>query len=169
MKNCPDGINNAEYLNIALEQIHTNKIIEKNQDTQINLSDFIPESKSLSPVLKLSPLVKEKWGMSIKKEILGLFDNDTFDTDERDLPADEVIPVKCAFKAKLNSYGGLDKLKVRICIRGDMQIKDLINNWSPTASVRLLKCFLADAIQNRAIIYLLYKPSSNPQLRKESL
>ena len=56
MKNCPDGINNAEYLNIAHEQIQTNKIIEKNQDTQINLSDFIPEPKSLSQVLKLSPL-----------------------------------------------------------------------------------------------------------------
>ena len=50
-------------------------------------------------------------GASIKKEILGLFDNDTFDTTERALPADEVIPVKCAFKAKFNSYGGLDKLK----------------------------------------------------------
>ena len=36
-----------------------------------------------------------------------------------------------------------------------MQIKDLINNWSPTASVWLLKCFLADAIQNQAIIYQL--------------
>ena len=71
--------------------------------------------------------------------------NDTFDTTERALPADEVMPVKCAFKSKLNSYGVLDKLKARICVRGDMQIKDLINNWSPTASVRLLKCFLADA------------------------
>ena len=62
MKTCPDGTNNAEYLNIAHEQIQTNKIIEKNQDTQINLSDFIPEPKSLSQVLKLSPLVKENGG-----------------------------------------------------------------------------------------------------------
>ena len=53
-------------------------------------------------------------GHAIKKEILGLFDNDTFDISERALPADEIIPVKCAFKAKLNSYGGLDKLKARI-------------------------------------------------------
>ena len=36
-----------------------------------------------------------------------------------------------------------------------MQIKDLINNWSPTASVCLLKCFLADAIQNGAVIHQL--------------
>ena len=36
-----------------------------------------------------------------------------------------------------------------------MQIKDLINNWSSTASVHLLKCFLADAITNGAVIYQL--------------
>ena len=41
MKNCLEGMNNAEYLNIAHEQLKTNKAIEKNQDIQINLSDFI--------------------------------------------------------------------------------------------------------------------------------
>ena len=116
-----------------MNKIQTSKTMEKNQDTQINLSDFIPEPRSLSQVLRLSPIIKEKWGHAI--------DNDTFDTSERALPADEIIPLKCAFKAKLNSYGGLDKLKARICVRGDRQIKDLINNWSPTASVCLLKCF----------------------------
>ena len=59
-------------------------------------------------------------------------------------------------KTKLNSYGGLDKLKARICLRGDMQIKDANNNsWSPTASTRLLKCLIADAAQNRTIVYQL--------------
>lgn len=47
------------------------------------------------------------------------------------LLADEVIPVHCTFKTKLNSYGGLDKLKAKMCIRGDMQIKESFNNWSP--------------------------------------
>ena len=54
-------------------------------------------------------------------------DNETFDINEKALPADEVIPVKYTFKAKLNSYGGLDKLKARICVQGDMQIKDQTN------------------------------------------
>gem|GEM_PF-2876143 len=155
MEKLPEDINNAEYLNMAHEQQQNIKQIEKSQDTQINLSDFIPEPKSLSQVLRLSPVVREKWGISIRNELLGLFDNDTFDTTEKALPADEVIPVKCAFKAKLNSYGGLDKLKARICVRGDMQVKDTMSNWSPTASVRLLKCFLADAIRYGAIIYQL--------------
>ena len=103
----------------------------------------------------MSDHIKDKWGTAIKKEVLGLFDNDTFDTNEKALPADEVIPVKCAFKTKLNAYGGLNKLKARICLCDDMQIKDQNNNWSPTASVRLLKCFLADAIANHTKIYQL--------------
>ena len=103
----------------------------------------------------MSSFTKQKWGEAIRIEITGLFDNDTFLLDETALPADEVIPVKLTLKAKLNIYGALDKLKARICLLGDMQIKDDFNPWSPTASTRLLKCFIADAITNHAIIYQL--------------
>ena len=123
-----DAIKFSEYLNIAHEQVTQNKNEDKGNDIHINLSDFIPEPKTINQVLKLTPHIKEKWGTAIQKEITGLFDNDTFDTTEKALPADEVIPVKCAFKTKLNAYGGLDKLKARICVRGDMQIKDAVNN-----------------------------------------
>ena len=59
-------------------------------------------------------------------------------------------------KTKLNSYGGLDKLKARIRLRGDMQIKDAnSNSWSPTASTRLLKCLITDATQNKSTVYQL--------------
>ena len=33
-------------------------------------------------------------------------------------------------------------LKARVCLRGDMQIKDDFNSWSPTASTQQLKCFI---------------------------
>ena len=46
VKNCPEDINNVEYMNIAHEQIQTSKTMEKNQDIQINLSDFIPDPRS---------------------------------------------------------------------------------------------------------------------------
>ena len=36
------------------------------------------------------------------------------------LPADDIIPVKFALKAKLNNYGGLYNLKAREFVRGDM-------------------------------------------------
>ena len=116
MKRGTDSRNFAEYLNIAHEQATQNKYEDKANDDQINLSDFIPEPKTINQVLKSSSFIKEKWGTAIQQEITGLFDNETFDTTEKALPADEVIPVKCVFKAKLNSYGGLDKLKTRICV-----------------------------------------------------
>ena len=69
---------------------------------------------------------------------------------KKTLPADENIPTKLALKTKLNSYGGLDKLKARICLRGDMQIKDAnSNSCPPTASSRRLKCLIADAAKYR--------------------
>ena len=46
-------------------------------------------------------------------------------------------------------------MKARICVHGDMQIKNQTNNWLPTAPVRLLKCFLANCIWNNAIVYQL--------------
>ena len=98
---------------------------------------------------------KDKWGEAIKSEITGLFDNETFVLDEKPLPADEIIPAKLACKTKLNIYGGLDKLKARVCLRGDLQIKDDFISWSPTASTRLLKCFIADAIRNKSKIFQL--------------
>ena len=77
------------------------------------------------------------------------------DLKENPLPNDEIIPTKSALKAKKNSYGELDKLKAIICSRGNMQEKNQINLWSPTALVRLLKLFLADTIKHGAIIFEL--------------
>ena len=94
-------------------------------------------------------------GRSNQKRDKWPFDNGTFEVTERSLPADEVIPVKLVLRAKLNSHGGLDKIKVRVCLRDDMQIKDELNPWSPTASSRLLRCFIADAIKNKAQIFQL--------------
>ena len=97
MSRLQETINYAEYLNMAHEQ-HINRNDEIPNDHIINLSDYIPEPKSLYQILKLSEHIKEKWGTAIKKKIVGLFDNDTFDTNERALPADEVIPVKMCFQ-----------------------------------------------------------------------
>ena len=68
------------------------------KDKGINLSDFLPEPRSLSHVLRLSPHIKEKWGEAIRLELTGLFDSETFSLVENPLPADEIIPTKLAFK-----------------------------------------------------------------------
>ena len=50
------------------------------------------------------------------------------------------------YKAKIQSDGSLDKLKLVIVVRGDMKNEELIGDtWSPTASMRTLQYFLADA------------------------
>ena len=146
----------SEYLHIAHGINVLNKAEDRVKDNGINLSDFLPEPRSLTQILRLSPHTKERWGEAIRAELTGLFDCDTFSLTEKPFPADEIIPTKLALKTKLNSYGGLDKLKARICLRGDMQIKDAnSNSWSPTASTRLLKCLIADAARNKTTIYQL--------------
>ena len=60
------------------------------------------------------------------------------------------------YKAKIQSDGSLDKLKLRIVVRGDLQNKEMIGDtWSPTASMRTLKYFLADAAKHRARVHQL--------------
>ena len=60
------------------------------------------------------------------------------------------------YKAKIQSDGILDKLKLRIVVRGDLQNKEMVvDTWSPTASMSKLKYFLADATKQKAIFHQL--------------
>ena len=60
------------------------------------------------------------------------------------------------YKAKIQSDGSLDKLNLRIVVRGDLQNKELVgDNWSPTASMRNIKYFLAYATKNKARVHQL--------------
>ena len=50
------------------------------------------------------------------------------------------------YKAKIQSDGSLDKLNLRIVVRGYLKNKELFGDtWSPTASMRILKYLLVDA------------------------
>ena len=61
------------------------------------------------------------------------------------------------YKAKIQSDGSLDKLKLRIVVRGDFQNKEMVGyTWSPTASMRTLKYFLADTAKHKSRVHLLY-------------
>ena len=73
-----DPLSFAEYLNVAhaLNEIKKDEDIET--DKHVNLSDFIPEPRSLIQILRMSPFIREKWGEAIRSEVTGLFDNDTF-------------------------------------------------------------------------------------------
>ena len=58
---------------------------------------------------------------------------------------------------KIQSYGRLDKLKLIIVVRGDIQNKELVGyTWSPTDSMRNLRYFLADTAKQKSRVHQLY-------------
>ena len=60
------------------------------------------------------------------------------------------------FKANIQSDGSLDKLKLRIVVRGDVQNKELVgDNWSPTAYMRTFKYVLTGEIKQKARVHQL--------------
>ena len=60
------------------------------------------------------------------------------------------------YKAKIQSDGSLDKLKLRIVVRGDLQNKEMGGDtWSVTASMRNLKYFLSDASKHKSRVHQL--------------
>ena len=60
------------------------------------------------------------------------------------------------YKAKVQSDEIIDKLKWRIVVREDLQNKEMVGDtWSPTASMKNLKYFLADAAKHKARFHLL--------------
>ena len=60
------------------------------------------------------------------------------------------------YESKIQSDGSIDKLNLRIVVRGDFQNKEMVGDfWSPTASMRTLKYFLVDAAKHKARVHQL--------------
>ena len=58
------------------------------------------------------------------------------------------------YKERIQYDGSLDKLKLRILVRGDFQNKEIIEDtWSPTASMRNLKYFLVDDSKHKERVH----------------
>ena len=58
------------------------------------------------------------------------------------------------YRAKIKFDGSLDKLKLRIVVRVVLQNKEIFGNTlSPTASMRTMKYFLADAAKLKEIVH----------------
>ena len=83
--------------------------------------------------------------------IKNLINNQTLLIENKN-EGEPVTPCMDRYKAKIQSDGSLDKLKLRIVVRGDLQNKEMVgDNWSPTASMRTLKYFLTDEAKHKAI------------------
>ena len=99
---------------------------------------------------RLSEDIKKPWLKATLEGITYLISNQIFLVQEPD-KGGPVTPFMDVYKAKNLSDGSLDKLKLRILVRGDLKNKELAGGtWSPTASMSNLKYFLADAFKHKA-------------------
>ena len=63
------------------------------------------------------------WKNATRKKNKNLVTNGTFDKNVFPEPDEPIIDVMETIKIKLDQHRNLDKLKVRICVRGDIQKK----------------------------------------------
>ena len=84
------------------------------------VSHFIPEPRNFTEVKKISENIRKPWLKATPEEINNLINNQTFMIED---PKDgePVTPCMDVYKAKIQSDGSLDKLKLRIVVRGDLQ------------------------------------------------
>ena len=62
-----------------------------------------------------------------------------------------MTPCMDVYKANIQSDGGLDRRRLRILVRGDLQNKELVvDTWSPIAFMRNLKYFLEYVTKHEA-------------------
>ena len=88
-------------------------------ETGSEVSHFIPEPRNFAEVTKLAENIRKPWLKATLKEIMNLINNQTFMIED---PKDgePVTPCMDVYKAKIQSDGSLDKLKLRIIVRGDL-------------------------------------------------
>ena len=114
------------------------------------VSHFIPEPRNFAEVTKPSENIRKPWLKATIKEIKNLINNQTFLIEDKK-EGEPVTPCMDVYKAKIQSDGILDKLNFRIVVRGDLQNKEMVGDtWSPTASMRTSKYFLADPAKHKA-------------------
>ena len=120
------------------------------------VSHFIPEPRNFAGVKKNSDNIRKPWLKETLKYIKNLINNQNFLIEYQN-EGEPVTPCMDVYKARIQSDGSIDNLKLKILVRGDLQNKELVGDtWSPTASMRTLKCFLADATKHKEKVHQLY-------------
>ena len=116
-------------------------------ESGLEVSYLITEPRKNLEVTWLSANIRNPWLKATLKYIDSLIKNKTFLVDEQE-KVEPVTPCMGVYKEKIQSDGSLDKLKLRIVVRGCLQNNYLIGEtWSPTASMSNLKYFLSDAVR----------------------
>jgi len=82
---------------------------------------------------------------AIEKEYNDLKRQGTFKTVPKvEAGNEQILPLKWVFKYKLDSDGYLQKLKARLCVRGDLQITEK-ETYAATLAARIFRALMAIA------------------------
>ena len=90
------------------------------------VSHLIPEPRNFAEVTILSDYIKKPWLKSTQKDIKNIINNQTFLVQEPE-KGEPVTPSMDVYKAKIQSDGNLEDIKLRIVVRGDLQNKELVD------------------------------------------
>ena len=82
-------------------------------------SYFITEPRNFDEAKKLTDNIKKPWIKATLKEIKNLINNQTLLVEDQN-EGEPVTPCMNVYKAKIQSDGSLDHLKLRIVVKGDL-------------------------------------------------
>ena len=86
------------------------------------VSYFIPGTRNFAEVTKFAYDTKKTWLEVTQNDIENLINNQNFLVEEPE-KGEPVAPCMDVYKAKIQSDGSLDKIKLRILVRGYLQNK----------------------------------------------
>ena len=88
-------------------------------ESSSEVSYFITELRNFAEVTKLSDNIKKPRLKATLKEIKNLINNQNLLIEDQN-EGEPVTPCMDVYKTKIQYYGSLDKLKLRIVVRGDL-------------------------------------------------
>ena len=122
----------------------------------LTANDFLPAPNHWRDILKMPEKQKRFWLKALYSEAKLLIVTMKCFSKEQPNDDDPIILVTAKFRTKINSDGTIDKLKARICIRGDMQAQYTeFDTWCPIGNFRDLKIFLAFAAHYKCRVHQL--------------
>ena len=86
------------------------------------VSYFIPDPINFSEVTRLSDDINKPWLKATKKQIKNIINNQNFPVQDPE-KCEPVTSCMDVYKSKIQSDESLDKLKLIIVVRGDLQNK----------------------------------------------
>ena len=118
--------------------------------------DFLPAPSHWKQIARMPERQREPWLKSLKAElILLIVKMKVFQIIEQNTK-DPIIPTTTKFRTKIKPDGTVEKLKARICLRGDKQEKDEeYDTWCKVGGFNAVKIFLAMAAFHKCRVYQL--------------